>query len=72
MQFQVVPSRANFVLARQPQWDAEQLQARLRADGIVVRHFRQQRVQQYLRITVGTEAEIDRLLESLRAILGES
>lgn len=70
--FEVVPSAANFVLARHPQQAAEQLQAQLRADGIVVRHFRQQRVQQYLRITVGTDTEIDRLLESLRNILGGS
>lgn len=67
--FEVLPSQANFVLTRHPQHDAEQLQAGLRADGIVVRHFRQPRIQQYLRITVGTDTEIDRLLASLRAIV---
>lgn len=70
--FDVLPSQANFVLARHPQHDAEQLQASLRAHGIVVRHFRQPRIQQYLRITVGTDAEIDRLLISLRALLSGS
>lgn len=70
--FEVLPSQANFVLARHPERDAEQLQASLRADGIVVRYFKQPRIQQYLRITVGTDAEIDRLLASLRAVLGEA
>lgn len=70
--FQVLPSQANFVLASHPQRDAEQLQRSLREDGIVVRHFRQPRIEQYLRITVGTDAEIDRLLASLRTILSGS
>lgn len=68
--FQVLPSQANFVLATHPRFAAEKLAADLRADKIIVRHFKQERIQEYLRITVGTDTETERLLASLRAIIG--
>lgn len=68
--FQVIPSQANFVMATHPSRSAEELAAKLREDQIIVRHFRQERIENYLRITVGTDDEIGRLLDSLRRILG--
>ncbi len=70
MGFEVLPSQANFVFARHPQWDAAELAAQLRARAVLVRHFKQSRIQQYLRISVGTPAQCDTLLEALAAILG--
>ncbi|NPT55334.1 histidinol-phosphate transaminase [Paraburkholderia elongata] len=67
--FEVTPSTANFVFARHPARDATTLTALLRAQGIFVRHFDLPRINQHLRISVGTDDECDALLRSLRSIL---
>ena len=54
--FDVLPSAANFVFARHP-GHAAALAAALRERGIIVRHFRQPRIEQFLRITVGTDEQ---------------
>ena len=70
MGFEVLPSQANFVFARHPQFDAAELASQLRARAVLVRHFKQTRIAQYLRISVGTPAQCDTLLEAIAAILG--
>jgi histidinol-phosphate aminotransferase len=70
--FDVVPSAANFVFARHPQHDAAAISARLREHEIFVRHFNAPRVNQHLRITVGTDAECDTLIAALQGIVGSS
>ena len=67
--FDVVPSQANFVFARHPQRDAAELALALRERAIIVRHFRLPRVDQHLRITIGTEAECAALIAALKEIL---
>ncbi|CAM3708297.1 histidinol-phosphate transaminase [Bordetella sputigena] len=67
--FDVIPSAANFVLARHPAHDAAALAAALRQKGIIVRHFSHPRIVQYLRISIGTEQECDALVHALRTIL---
>ncbi|OZI24306.1 histidinol-phosphate transaminase [Bordetella genomosp. 7] len=67
--FQVLPSAANFVFARHPGHDGAGLAAALRDRNIIVRHFSHPRIDQFLRITVGTETQCSRLVEALRAIL---
>ncbi|OTP65897.1 histidinol-phosphate transaminase [Caballeronia sordidicola] len=67
--FDVVPSAANFVFARHPAHDAVALAASLKEKEIFVRHFRLPRIDQHLRITVGTDAECDALVAALRAVL---
>jgi len=67
--FQVLPSSANFVFARHPQHDGAALANALRAQGVLVRHFRQPRIAQYLRITVGTDADTQRLCAVLRTVM---
>ena len=66
--FEVLPSAANFVFARHSQRDAGQLSARLREQGIIVRHFKQPRIEQFLRITVGTDEHHKALLDALEAL----
>ncbi|HEX8962483.1 MAG TPA: histidinol-phosphate transaminase [Rhodocyclaceae bacterium] len=68
--FDVLPSLANFVFARHPRRDAGELAKALRERSIIVRHFRQPRIDQHLRITVGTDAQCETLLSALGAILG--
>ncbi len=67
--FEVLPSAANFIFARHPAHDAGELAKALRERSIIVRHFRQPRIDQFLRITVGTDAECRALADALRAIL---
>jgi histidinol-phosphate aminotransferase len=67
--FQVLPSVANFLFARHPRRDALGLAAALRERAIIVRHFRQPRIDQFLRITIGTEAQCGALVAALKAIL---
>jgi len=67
--FQVLPSKANFVFAQLPGREAAQLAQALREQGIIVRYFNKARIDQHLRITVGTDEQNQRLLDSLKAIL---
>ena len=66
--FEVLPSSANFVLARHPAWQAEDLAKKLRQRAIIVRHFKQERIKQFIRITVGTDEQNAALCEALRQI----
>jgi len=63
--FEVLPSAANFVFARHPQRDAAALAAGLREQGVIVRHFKQPRIEQFLRITIGTPEQNQALLDAL-------
>lgn len=63
--FEVLPSAANFVFATHPRRDAGELARQLRAMAILVRHFKLPRIEQFLRISVGTDAECARLLDAL-------
>lgn len=67
--FAVLPSAANFVFATHPGHDAATLSAALRERGIIVRHFNTARINQYLRITVGTDAACQELLGALGQII---
>jgi histidinol-phosphate aminotransferase len=66
--FEVLPSAANFVFARHPQHDARGLAQRLRDGGILVRHFSKPRIEQFLRISVGTPAQCAALVEALQRL----
>ncbi|MDX5372888.1 MAG: histidinol-phosphate transaminase, partial [Pseudomonadaceae bacterium] len=67
--FEVLPSAANFVFARHPHRDAAMLAAGLREQGVIVRHFKQARIAQFLRITIGTEEQNRALLDALGPLL---
>lgn len=67
--FEVLPSKANFVFARHPDKDAAGLAAGLREQGVIVRHFKQARIAQFLRITIGTPEQNQALLEALKPLV---
>jgi histidinol-phosphate aminotransferase len=66
--FTVPPSEANFVLARRPSRDLRPLYEELKQRNILVRHFATPELYDALRITVGTDAEVDALLAALHEI----
>lgn len=67
--FEVLPSKSNFVLVRHPQNKADLLAQSLREKGIIVRYFAKPRIDQFLRITIGTDAQNTLLIECLKQIL---
>jgi histidinol-phosphate aminotransferase len=67
--FQVLPSQANFILTKPPKFPAKDWLQKLRAKKILVRWFSAPEVRDYLRITIGTQAEADKLVKAVRAIL---
>ncbi len=67
--FDVLPSAANFIFTRHADHDAAGLAASLRARGIIVRHFKSARIEQFLRITIGTKEQNDILIKALQEIL---
>jgi len=67
--FTVLPSAANFVFASHPHREAQQLAQKLRDEAIIVRHFKQPKIDQFLRITIGTDEQNARLCEALKRIV---
>lgn len=63
--FEVLPSRANFLFTRHPGREARALFTALRQEGIIVRHFDRPRIDQYLRISIGTREDCQALLSAL-------
>lgn len=69
MGFHVLPSQANFVFASHAEKTASELYAQLKEEGILVRHFNQPDIDNYLRISIGTDEQMDCLLEKLEEML---
>nr|WP_294840748.1 histidinol-phosphate transaminase [uncultured Methylotenera sp.] len=70
LDFEVLPSGANFIFAKHKVRDGAELSAKLREHGIIVRHFKSpSRIAPYLRITIGTDAQSVLLLKALKAVL---
>jgi histidinol-phosphate aminotransferase len=67
--FEVLPSVANFVFARHPSRHGAALAAQLRELGVLVRHFQKPRIDDFLRITVGTEDQCSRLIVLMRRLI---
>ena len=67
--FEVFPSSANFVFARHSKKAAESIYLELKAAGILVRYFKTPRIDDCLRITIGTDSECDALIDALKKIL---
>ena len=67
--FDVLPSQTNFILMRPPQFAAKVWLEELRNRKILVRWFSHPDVKDYLRITIGTEAEANALVRAMQAIL---
>jgi histidinol-phosphate aminotransferase len=68
--FDILPSGANFVFARHLKRAGAELAAKLREKNVVVRHFKKpQRISDYLRITIGTDAQSKQLITALSEIL---
>lgn len=67
--FSFTDSKANFIFATHPKYDAKELFEAMKANGIYVRYWGSERIQQYMRITVGTREEMEEMFAFLRNYL---
>lgn len=70
--FTVTDSKANFVLAKHGDISGEDLYLKLKDKGILVRHFSDERISDYVRITVGSDEQIKEFLRITKEILDET
>lgn len=64
--FEVLPSKANFIFAKPPGISGEEYFQELRENNILVRHFNEPLIKDYVRITIGTEEEMDAVRKQVR------
>lgn len=70
LNFECLPSGANFIFARHATMDGAALAAKLREHRIIVRHFKNPaRIAPYVRITIGTDSQSNSLIQALTTIL---
>jgi len=67
--FETLPSTANFIFTRHPKHAGAKLYQALRDRGIIVRHFKSPRIEEFLRITIGTDEQSAELVSALQEIL---
>jgi histidinol-phosphate aminotransferase len=68
--FNIVPSQANFIMASHNSVPARSLYLTLKERGILVRYFNSARIDNYLRITIGTDEEMQALVRAFAEIVG--
>ena len=69
--FFVLPSKANFLFAKSDEIDGGELYEKLKARGVLVRHFSAERIKAFNRITIGTKEQMDAFLGAVADILKE-
>lgn len=69
--FSFPDSSANFIFATHPEYDAKDMFETLKKQGIYVRYWDSDRISRYMRITVGTDEEMEKLFRALEAYMAE-
>lgn len=69
LNFKVLDSKANFIFAKHNKVKGKYLYEELKNNGVLVRHFNKDRIEDFLRITIGTDEEMNILIEKLKKIL---
>ena len=69
--FSVIPSRANFIFAKHPDFDGEYIYSELKKRGVLVRHFSNPRICDYNRITIGSPQQMEKFTETIKEVVSE-
>ena len=69
MGFEVLKSHSNFLFARNPRLDGEKLYGDLKKKGILVRHFGDARIRDFIRVTIGTRQQMESFLSAVKEII---
>ena len=69
--FTVLPSKANFIFVKSERISGEKLYTELKKRGILIRHFDKEIIRDYNRITIGTQAQMEKLVQTVKEILEE-
>lgn len=64
-------SKTNFIFATHPKYDAKEIFEYLRNNNIIVRHFNAPRIDNYLRISIGTDAQMNRLIDVIKEYISK-
>lgn len=72
LDFKVLPSQANFIFVSHPNFRAADLYYLLRENGILVRYFNKPRIENYLRISIGTDEDMNLFLQTIINLLNPS
>ena len=67
--FNVLPSKANFIFVSHPDYEAKVIFAKLREEGILVRYFNKPRINNYLRVSIGNDEEMDTFVDKIGEIV---
>jgi len=67
--FKVIPSKSNFIFISHVKVKAEKIFLRLKEEGVLVRYFNKPRIDNYLRVSIGTDLEMDTMIKKLEQIL---
>lgn len=69
--FDFTPSSTNFIFAKSDKISGEELYLKLKEKGILIRHFRSERISDYIRITIGSLNQMKAFISAVKEILGE-
>lgn len=69
MGFNVIPSKSNFVFISHPSIKAEDIFIKLKEESILVRYFRQPRIDNFLRVSIGNDEEMDAFIKAVNKIV---
>jgi histidinol-phosphate aminotransferase len=67
--FNIIPSKANFIFMSHKNMPAEYIFGRLKEEGVLVRYFKKPGIDNYLRVSIGTDADMDAMIEKLVEII---
>ena len=68
--FEVIPSKSNFVFAKNDKISGALLASKLREEGILIRRFDKERIKEYVRISIGTPTQMSEVINKIQKILG--
>lgn len=70
--WRVLPSKTNFLFAAAPGIGGKAMYQALREKGVLVRHFDAPRTRDFIRVTIGDEAQMDRFMNTVKTIIKEA